>query len=56
MNVNIKKFIEELSKNKDNHQNVLLEYLMIYFLRDCLSSDSVERIIKEANDFLKERK
>ena len=54
MNINIESFLAELFKNKDKHQNVLFEYLVIYLLRDCLSRDSVKRVIKEANDFLKE--
>ena len=56
MNINIERFIVELSKNKDKHENVLFEYLIIYLIRDCLSKESVEKIIKEANDFLEERK
>lgn len=55
MQINIERFLAELSNNRDKHQNVLFEYLVLYLIRDCLSKDSVEKIIKEANDSLKER-
>jgi|5_EtaG_2_1085323.scaffolds.fasta_scaffold18629_7 hypothetical protein len=56
MEINLDKLTKELTHHQNEHERVLYKYLVLHLLRDYFTTSVLEEVVKEAQDFLKERK
>ena len=56
MKINLNKITKELTQHQNEHERVLYKYLVLHLLRDYFTTSVLEEIVKEAQDFLNERK
>tara|TARA_R100000908_G_C3605331_1_gene58266 strand:+ start:157 stop:327 length:171 start_codon:yes stop_codon:yes gene_type:complete len=55
MKINLPKLKNELRKHSEEHEKVLLKYLVLYLLRDYFTTNVLKEIAEQAQDFLQER-